>query len=792
MVANYAGTLLLVSHDRAFLDNVVTGTLVFEGGGQVNEYVGGYTDWLRQRRDGGAPSPAGGPVPSQAAALPATPARPQPASPEPARQPARMRRLSYKEQRELDGMPEKIQRLEAEQSQVQAAIADPALFQGSDERGTLALKRLAALAAELEHALCALGCAGIIGRSRAGGQIRQARGHGELRQAPNAAAVPARAGRWEFGRDAPAASGMTREDALFAAHFLQLTHGLMNGLFGRRAELVDGRIQGGGVEFEADRDGPHRGHHLGLSDEQHRPRGIHGTVGGHRRQAANRAHLAVGERFLAINLCRIHGCLAAFGGGTHAWATPCTFRKAKGYQFAALPGRPCYDTSLGTHGHSSQGPRVDRLARVGPYSGSPCCGCIICSANIAGTTSLPMSTPSPRSRCCGAALFTLLGYGCLTLYDALAVRFAGARVPYPRVALISFMGYAIGHNVGLNTLSGGAIRYRAYSALGLGAKQIATIIAFGSVTFLLGAGLLLGLSLLTPGGHVAIGAARACLAVHARRRRAARGGGGVSGAGMHAARAPEVVAHGHSGAQAPRGVRAGRRGLRGFVVCRQRPVCAVAAAGGDELRDFAGVYLIAIAAGIISNVPGGIGVFEAVLLLLLPSVPKDGLLGALVAYRAIYYFAPFAAAPPPCWARTSCGRTADRRCGWCSWGAHFSLPSPRRSSPIAVFLAGAVLLFSGATPGLGNRLDLLRRVVPLPILELSHLLGSAVGVGLLVIAHGLYRRLDAAWWLTHLAAVRGNPAVASQGASTMKKPWCWARSSSSWWRHGAAFGGACP
>ena len=51
---NYAGTLLLVSHDRAFLDNVVTSTLVFEGGGQVNEYVGGYSDWLRQRMVGGA------------------------------------------------------------------------------------------------------------------------------------------------------------------------------------------------------------------------------------------------------------------------------------------------------------------------------------------------------------------------------------------------------------------------------------------------------------------------------------------------------------------------------------------------------------------------------------------------------------------------------------------------------------------------------------------------------------------------------------------------------------------
>src|SRR6202046_5374662 len=106
----------------------------------------------------------------------------------------------------------------------------------------------------------------------------------------------------------------------------------------------------------------------------------------------------------------------------------------------------------------------------------------------------------PPAKVLRAALFTLAGYGSLTLYDALAVRFAGAHVPYPRIALISFMGYAIGHNVGMNTLSGGAIRYRAYSALGLRAKQITTIIAFGTVTFLLGAGFLLGLSLLTQAG----------------------------------------------------------------------------------------------------------------------------------------------------------------------------------------------------------------------------------------------------------------------------------------------------
>jgi phosphatidylglycerol lysyltransferase len=346
-----------------------------------------------------------------------------------------------------------------------------------------------------------------------------------------------------------------------------------------------------------------------------------------------------------------------------------------------------------------------------------------------------------------AALFTVIGYGCLTLYDALAVRFAGARVPYPRVALISFMGYAIGHNVGLNTLSGGAVRYRAYTTLGLGAKQIATIIAFGSVTFLLGAGLLLGLSLLTQAGM-----SGSVLHVHASLAM-------LAGGALLAAVAAYLwlVCTRHEPLR-----------FRRFVIPVPKPRVAfaqVAVACADLLcaasvlyvllpqqaaisfGAFAGIYLIAIAAGVISNVPGGIGVFEAVLLMLLQSVPKDSLLGALVAYRAIYYFAPFAVAlallgAHELWVHRGPAVRLMRL------GRSFLIAATPQAIAIVVFVAGAVLLFSGATPGLGNRLDLLRNFVPLPILELSHLLGSAVGVGLLVIAHGLYRRLDAAWWLT--------------------------------------------
>ena len=139
MVANYAGTLLLVSHDRAFLDNVVTSTLVFEGRGQVNEYVGGYSDWLRQRKAVDAAPPASTPPPSGPSS---GTARPRPGA----------RRPSYKQQRELEAVLQEIQRLEAEQLQLQAAIADPTLFQGPVARGAAALQRLQSLTAEIENA----------------------------------------------------------------------------------------------------------------------------------------------------------------------------------------------------------------------------------------------------------------------------------------------------------------------------------------------------------------------------------------------------------------------------------------------------------------------------------------------------------------------------------------------------------------------------------------------------------------------------------------------------------------
>jgi ATP-binding cassette subfamily F protein uup len=137
LLADYAGTLLVVSHDREFLDHVVTSTLVLEGEGRVGEYAGGYSDWVRQR----------------AAATPAAPARPAPA-PRPAEPPRRdradrRRGLSFKEQRELAELPDRIDASERARDALYAALADPALLRDGAAVAD-ARARLAAAEAEVE------------------------------------------------------------------------------------------------------------------------------------------------------------------------------------------------------------------------------------------------------------------------------------------------------------------------------------------------------------------------------------------------------------------------------------------------------------------------------------------------------------------------------------------------------------------------------------------------------------------------------------------------------------------
>ena len=119
LLVGYEGTLLLVSHDRAFLDNVVTSTFVFEGEGRITEYTGGYEDWVRQRKEL-----------ARVASMPVTPP-PAIETPKPGKT-EKGRKFLNREQKELDELPAKIEELEAKQAELSERLADPALYQSKD------------------------------------------------------------------------------------------------------------------------------------------------------------------------------------------------------------------------------------------------------------------------------------------------------------------------------------------------------------------------------------------------------------------------------------------------------------------------------------------------------------------------------------------------------------------------------------------------------------------------------------------------------------------------------------
>jgi len=151
----WTGTLLIVSHDRRFLDNVVTSILVFEGEGQVEEYVGGYADWERYRLAIGAPTSLATPLASKAAAPPepVAPASPARSLPTPVPSPAAPRaKLSFKEKRELAALPGAIEMLEAEREALRRRTAAPEFYKEPADAIRDALARLDAIDPELAAA----------------------------------------------------------------------------------------------------------------------------------------------------------------------------------------------------------------------------------------------------------------------------------------------------------------------------------------------------------------------------------------------------------------------------------------------------------------------------------------------------------------------------------------------------------------------------------------------------------------------------------------------------------------
>ncbi|MHB8837057.1 MAG: ATP-binding cassette domain-containing protein [Candidatus Methylomirabilia bacterium] len=147
LLQEYAGTLLLVSHDREFLNNVVTSTLVLAGGGEVQEYVGGYDDWLRQAAAVAEHTKAQTAEQGRAKAHAAARSAPQPAG-----KPAKPKKLSYKEVRELEALPERISELEMEKETLHLTLADPNYYRTAKDAVAKLTARLSQIELELAAA----------------------------------------------------------------------------------------------------------------------------------------------------------------------------------------------------------------------------------------------------------------------------------------------------------------------------------------------------------------------------------------------------------------------------------------------------------------------------------------------------------------------------------------------------------------------------------------------------------------------------------------------------------------
>jgi len=344
-----------------------------------------------------------------------------------------------------------------------------------------------------------------------------------------------------------------------------------------------------------------------------------------------------------------------------------------------------------------------------------------------------------------AILLTAVSYWILTGYDTLALRHLHRKLPYRRTALASFLGYAFAHNIGLSVLGGAAPRYRLYSVWRLSAIEITTLIAFAGVTFWLGSLTVAGLALVAEPG-----AMTASLRLPA-----------VVGVPLGVVFLVLVASYLIATAVRRQAflIRGWEFSLPTLSVGLQQVVVsavdwAVAAAvlyvllPGSAMVSywhFVGLFVVAQVVGVISHVPGGIGVFETIILLSLrPHVSGPAIFGSLLVFRVVYYALPLVLA-----AGLLAGYEAlQRRERLGRLGAMLGRWAPElapRFLAVTTFVGGAILLFSSATPAARSRLDFLQDLVPLPVMELSHFFGSLVGVGLVLLASGLQRRLDAAY-----------------------------------------------
>ena len=363
----------------------------------------------------------------------------------------------------------------------------------------------------------------------------------------------------------------------------------------------------------------------------------------------------------------------------------------------------------------------------------------------------------PKPAMLGALGATVIGFIILLGYEWSASRYAGVTLAPRILALGGFTAFAIGNAIGLSLLSGGSVRYRLYARYGVGASEVAHMTLFASLS--LGCALppLAALATLSnlSAASVALGFSETLLGAIAV---AVLLLSTVLAIGIYRRRLPEqpypdnlLVKVGRRTLRLP-----GRRLTFLQLVITALDVAAAATVlylllpEAPPFGAFLLVYLLALAAGVLSHVPGGVGVFEAILLAAFADkLGAAPLAAALLLYRLIYVVLPLLVACVLLLVNEGQRLFQTRQ----SLRAASGLAAPILA--VLVFLSGVVLLFSGATPEIDTRLEHMGFLVPHRLIDASHFGASLIGVLCLLLAQGLRRRLSAAWLLTTVLLLVG-------------------------------------
>lgn len=358
---------------------------------------------------------------------------------------------------------------------------------------------------------------------------------------------------------------------------------------------------------------------------------------------------------------------------------------------------------------------------------------------------------------------TLCGYLALAGYDWSALRHIGKPLPVPVVLTGGLMAYAFGNTIGLTALSGGAVRWRVYSGLGLDGYDVAAVSTFASVAFGVAATVVgLGALALHPDAlapvlpfapaTIRLAAIGTILAIVLPLVWASASGRSLT-VGRFTIRAPSLPILGMQVL-----ISLGDIGFSGLTLYLLLPTADLG------FLTFLAVFAAATMAGIVSHVPGGIGVFETVVIAAMPAgTPVDKVAAALLLYRLVYYLVPFVLALILL-ALYEAWHATGARVRTTAFGRAMAAMDPalRAVAPLAplvlavmVFGSGLWMSLSALIPPTTEAAEVAEALFPLAFVEGSALLSSALGAGLIVLALGIVRRSLGAYWLTLAAMAAG-------------------------------------